>query len=783
MYFRILKKDLKRKKTMNCILLVFILLAAMFISSSANNILATIGGTDHFMDVAGVPDMVAITIDQENAPDIGDILDTCSEIDRYETQRITFLTAENLRQNGAYLEEMSGSCLFQPYTDLEMRFFDQKNQPISHVEQGTVWLTVGAMKNLKLQKGDRLEIVFGDISRELTVAGSFKDASCIGARLLVNPADYDCFSAASAQFRGTIYHIYTGDAAAVTEALNQAPSSIMFMGDKAKMSTGFIMDMIVAGILMVVSICLILIAFVVLRFTISFTLAEEYRQIGVMKAIGLSNWRIRWLYIIKYLLIAVLGAAAGFGLSIPFGNMMLQSVSETMILGSDGGFWINGICALAVVVVTAAFSYGCTRKVKTLTPMDAIRSGTTGERFRKKSLLRLEKAPGRPAIFMAVNDVLSSPRRYLSVILVFALCLLLVLILVNSVNTLKSDSLISAFGMTRSHLYLADSETLTPVLGENGREYAYSALKKVEEKLEQHGMPCKCSTEVQFSLILTHGDKTHKTTVYQGIGTSADQYDYQKGSAPQNSNEIAITQTVAQTLGVDIGDTVTVRLMEGDRDFLVTALFQSMMNMGDSARFHQDAEVDFRQVSGVYTYQIQFTDDPDYREILSRKERVLALYEEGKAWTAGEYVEAQAGVADTIDGVKTLVLMVSLVIIVLITVLMEHSFITRERSEIAIMKALGFRNGTIVLWHTLRFGAVAVIAAALALILQLPLTEIAVGPVFSMMGADFGIEYEIVPMQIFVLYPAMVLAVTVISAFLTAQYTRTVQTSECSNTD
>lgn len=783
MYLRILKKDLKRKLTMNIILFLFILLAAMFIAASVNNILAVAGGTDHFMDLADVPDMVAISIVQEGVPDITNILDPLSQIDSCEIQPIAFLTSENLRVTDRDTSVIAGSCLFQPYIDLQMQFFDRNDQPIIGVEPGTVWITVSVMKNLELQPGDKLQIIYGDVERELTVAGSMKDASCIGGRFLVNPVDYDYFAAIPEAIQGKIYHIYTGDTVAVTEALNQAPNGIMFMGDKAKMATGFIMDMIVAGILMIVSICLILIAFVVLRFTISFTLTEEFKQIGVMKAIGISNFRIRGLYIIKYLLIATVGAAAGFAFSIPFGNMMLQSVSETMVLSAGGSSWINALCALVVVGVIMGFSWGCTGKVKRLTPMDAIRSGTTGERFQKKSLLRVSKTPGRPSLFLAANDVFSNPRRYLSVILIFALCLLLVLILVNSVNTLKSDGLVTAFGMIRNHIYLTDSKSLTPILSENGKTYALSALEEVETVLAENGMPCICTTEVQFSLILTHGDKTHKTTAYQGIGTTADQYDYYQGTAPQNSNEIAITRIVAQSLGVSIGDTVTVRLAEGDRDFIVTALFQSMMNMGDSARFHEDTQVDFRQVSGVYNYQIQFTDDPDDQEILSRKERILALYEDGKAWTAGEYVEMQVGVADTINGVKTLVLTVALIIIALVTVLTEHSFITRERSEIAVLKALGFRNSSIVAWHTLRFGIVAMLAAVLALALQLPLTELSVGPIFSMMGADFGIQYEIVPMQVFVLYPAVVLAATMVSAWLTAQYTRTIQTSECSNID
>ncbi len=39
MFWRILKKDLKRKRAMNVILLVFIILASMFMSSGVSNII------------------------------------------------------------------------------------------------------------------------------------------------------------------------------------------------------------------------------------------------------------------------------------------------------------------------------------------------------------------------------------------------------------------------------------------------------------------------------------------------------------------------------------------------------------------------------------------------------------------------------------------------------------------------------------------------------------------------------------------------------------------------
>ena len=40
MFWSILKKDLKRKKTMNVVLLLFVVLCSMFASASVNNIIA-----------------------------------------------------------------------------------------------------------------------------------------------------------------------------------------------------------------------------------------------------------------------------------------------------------------------------------------------------------------------------------------------------------------------------------------------------------------------------------------------------------------------------------------------------------------------------------------------------------------------------------------------------------------------------------------------------------------------------------------------------------------------
>ena len=73
MLFRILKKDLKRKKTMNIILFLFIVLATMFVSSGINNVVTVMNGTDYYLDKAGVGDYIIITTNDGNTRSLNDI--------------------------------------------------------------------------------------------------------------------------------------------------------------------------------------------------------------------------------------------------------------------------------------------------------------------------------------------------------------------------------------------------------------------------------------------------------------------------------------------------------------------------------------------------------------------------------------------------------------------------------------------------------------------------------------------------------------------------------------
>ncbi len=785
MYLRILKKDLKRKKTMNIILLLFILLASMFVASSVNNILTISGGLDYYFEKAGIPDYFVAVIDKAQGADVSKVLDELDMVESYGVEEILYLTAENTIHEGEEIKTKN-SPILTAFEDCELNLFDENNQVITGLLPGQILVSMGCMKQHDIKTGDTITVAFGTVTKELVVAGGFKDALFGGemmgnTRYMISEADLeDYFAEEEAGFnRGRLYYIQTEDTEALKRALAELDSGVFLNVPQSDIRMSYVMNLVIAGVLLVISILLILISFVVLRFTIGFTLSEEFREIGVMKAIGLGNTKIRGLYMTKYFMLAVAGAAAGFVASIPFGAMLIGSVSETMVLGAEGGLWINAACSLFVVLIIVWFCFGCTAKVKKFTPVDAIRSGATGERFQKKGVLRLHKSGNRPAFFLALNDVLGSPKRYGTVILTFTLCLSMLQILVTTVHTLKSGSLISAFGISESDVYYSNDARQMSFLVENGRELVMQELADMEEFLAEQGMPAKCCNEVMLTKTLVHGDNVCKVSVYQGLGTTADRYTYFEGTAPQNEKELALTPQTAENLGATIGDTVIIRHSSGEREYMVTALFQSMNNLGEGVRLHEDTEVDFKKTSGFFAFQIDFLGNPSEEEIEERIRLLKDLYDSEQVYSAGEYVERMVGVAETLDSVRVLMQIVIAVIIVLITVLLERSFLAKERGEIAILKAIGFRNRTIRQWHTIRFGITGVIAAVLSMLLY-PLTVLLIGPVFDMMGADFGITYEIVPLEVFVLYPLFVLAVTTVSAAMTTVHVKKIMASEAS---
>lgn len=783
MYFSILKKDLKRKKTMNIILLIFVTLAATFIASSANNMVTVSSALDNYFDKANVPDYWFAST---NAPDIERFKELASENGYdYIISRLVQINPADITSDGEKIEYTNTMILS---TLGGIKIFDKNNVEITHVNDGEIYLTSDLFHSEEnnFRVGGKIRISQNGAEKEFTIKGYTKDAlfgsPMMGmTRFIISENDLKLFDSDQAAVCHAV-EVNTKDADYLQKFNRLGLNTIMAV-DKPMIKMIYIMDLLIAALLLVVSVCLILISMVILRFIINFTVAEEYREIGVMKAIGIKNVAIRGLYIVKYLALSVMGTAIGLCLSFPFGKTMISGISDKIIISGEDNFFINIAAAVLAGAAVVLFSYFCTRRIRKISPLDAIRSGETGERFGKKSLLRLSGLHIPTVLFMSLNDILSGMKNYVSMIIIFILGTLLVIIPVNTINTLRSDNLITAFNMAKSDHIISMELLFNP--NENNAAKIERQFSQVREMFAENGIETEIFQEIMFRSTLRMGDRLTNSITFQGKGeVTADMYVYLYGTPPQNVHEVALTYLTAGQIGADIGDEVEIKMGDKWETFTVTAITHSMNNMGEGIRFHQDTELDYSYAAGSFGIQVNYTDNPDASAMEERKRLIKELYPDSKVFTPGEYIGYMIGgaVTEQLESMKTLILSIILGINALVAVLMVKSFVTKEKGDIALMKAIGFGNASLTIWQTLRIGIVLTVSVLIGASLSSPLSTLIITPIFRMMGA-YSIEYDIRGIEVYIVYPLIVLAVTSLAAFISAQGLRKISSAEISNNE
>lgn len=121
MYLNILKKDLKRKKAMNVILLVFIILASMFVSSSVNNIISVTSALDNYFEMANAPDYLVAIMNKSNSADIDSIMNAALSVESYNKEKVIIMSPDQILFEDESIGISGGTNMLQ--SDMAMHYF------------------------------------------------------------------------------------------------------------------------------------------------------------------------------------------------------------------------------------------------------------------------------------------------------------------------------------------------------------------------------------------------------------------------------------------------------------------------------------------------------------------------------------------------------------------------------------------------------------------------------------------------------------------------------------
>lgn len=776
MFFRILKKDLFKKISMNFIMLLFILLASMFMGSSVNNFVVSTNAVNHFFEVANTADVVAVIAGTDEVFSQADaFLEQCDKISSYDKD-ITIMGVDKK------LYDENGDNLYYGNSDMSVYLtknpqkhsliFDKNDKAIV-VKDGEIAVPNIFADNTGSQIGDQLTLRIDDYEKQYTISAITKDAgfgTTLGSttRIVMSDHDYDEISYRF-PIKVAFYHVVTEDIAVATQVIGENISELKSIISINILKLCYIFDVMLAIIMLTISICLLLVAFMILRFTIVFTLEDDIKEIGVMKALGLRNRSIRILYLSKYFVISLIGSAIGCLCSIPFGYLLNTSLRNNIIVASTGNLvWINFLCGIFVIAIVALFCYGCTSKLNRFSTVDAIRCGSKGESYSSKSKIKLEKRKKMSVPFtMALNDIFSGFRRYIVITTTYFICLLLMIIPLIAVDTMKDpDRTLSLIGMHKGcvYVYLPDKELVL----QGNRQVINDYLHTMETRLSDAGINATVSTSAFLSSKIEYpdGNGFYGLLGVMPINDPKSSYIPTAGSLPQNKNEFAMNENAFKELGGKIGDSYTIMIGDQSYKLLLTGTYNNMNNLGKSFYILDELEVDFGQISALSVSTVFFNDSLSGDQFQSAYEEIKNIFSDTTVYNESEIAEDFMGSYITMfRNMKTIATIIVTIIVFLVSLLMTKSFISRSVGEIALLKSMGFTNQNIQKRYIYRIILCLITATTLMYITIVPLANVVMFLAYSMIGTASTVA-TINPLSVFLIHPLIVLAVIFVAGYL-----------------
>lgn len=786
MSFQILKKDMVKRKAINFILFLFIILATIFLASSVNNILVVAKSLDYFMEVANVPDINVIVNSDQEKTEIDHWLKKQKEqqlINNYDYNRLITVANKSIQINKGKKEiETRGASTYIGKMDVSYnKVFNQEGKEF-RLNGGEIAISTSFAKSNQLAIGDEIEFKVGEEQNNFKVKEIIKDAAfgndMVGMiRFMISHEDYNRLEEKASTMG--LYYIDTENITTFQKELNKEafPSVInVITQDTYKMVYTF--DLIMAALLILIGICLIIIAMLVLRFTLIFTIEEQYQEIGILKAIGLRDHKIKKIYLIKYFAIVMVGAVIGLALSFPISNVMITSMSENILMeNGNANYGANILCALFIVMIVLLFCYFCTRKLNKISAMTTIRGGETGERFHRRKGIRLAKCKlMKVPFYLGTNDIFSHLKRFAVLMITFAMSFILITIPLNTVNTMRSDEMKKKFSLDpESPLYVQNIEQ------ENEEKYTKveqlkEGIRVLKEKMMAKGYEVQVTASAIYFINYAGVESSEKQNLMtiQLMGDKIHFLEYTQGKEPLLENEIAFSEIIMKENGWNIGDYIKAKINGEERLFLITGTYSDYTQLGKSARLNPAIRCDKEIMFDYWKVIVSIDSSMGIKALVNHFNQEFPTYK----WMSGQQVIDQnvGGIQETLSSLILPMTVMLTLVIMLITILMEKLFIVRERREIAMLKSIGCTNQNIRHFHIIRMTLIAVCSMILAIPLSLLSNIFLLQPIFAIMGANVSIQVQ--PLEVYLLYPSILLIGIILATTFAARDIKKIHTRE-----
>jgi putative ABC transport system permease protein len=755
MYLRILRNDILKSKAITLTTVLFVAAAALLVAlaailvvnlTGAIETLMTQGKTPHFMQMhAGELDAARLATFAEGNEDVADF--QVVEFLNLDGGQFIFpdgSLASSVQDNGLVVQGEKFDYLLDLDGNLITASDGEIYVPIAYWQDGTA------------RVGDTVTIA----GRPFTIAGPLRDSQmqpmlASSKRFLVSHNDFEALRQFGSveyliQFRlhdldglGAFGTAYT---AAGLEANGPAITYPLFRMMNA------ISDGLMIALILLVSALVIVIAFLCIRFTLLAKIEEDYREIGVMKAIGLRVADIKKIYLTQYIAIAAAGSLLGYGLSFVFRDALLANIrlymgeSDNAVLSPLLGILSVGLVFLAI----SAYVNGVLGRFRAISPAEAVRFGVSQEKAGGSGHFRLSANKWLDTnFFLGIKDVLARKSLYATMLTVLSLATFIIIVPQNLHNTISSNSFITYLGIGQGDLFIGIQQT----------DAMPEKAAKITETLKADDSVTKfvALTTQTFRVRLADDSEEH---IKVELGDhSVFPLTYIQGRAPAAENEIALSALNASEMEKKVGDVITL-LMDGrETSLTVCGIYSDVTNGGKTAKatFSAGAEdimwitITAKFTNAAYAAEKsgEYADRFAFAKVADIDEYFRQVFG-GTVRAIGKATYAAAGVALTLA--------------VLITLLFMRMLVAKDRYAIAVMKAFGFTNADIKAQYAARSVFVLLIGVLLGTLLANTLGESLAGAVIGSLGAA-SFKFIVNPLFAYLLSPLLMAGAVLAATF------------------
>lgn len=474
-------------------------------------------------------------------------------------------------------------------------------------------------------------------------------------------------------------------------------------------NTAKLVNTLVISIGIIAAIFMLIVTIVIIRFFIRSTIMSEYSAIGTYKSVGFNTKEIISFYLKCYLFVGSISVIVGSLIGIPssklIGSKALENLGEYSISST------TLLISVLVMIVTFLLLYInvklSLRRIKKITPVDALRIGTTSSKAKiKKSLIK----HAHSSLSVAINELFKNKSRSLLMILVITVSFYISMVFLNicySIETIdvKASSWVACptahgFITNNSGNRVIDNKVINYVKNNKYvKTYTYGTLElPIDIECDDKDVNLKYASKMCFNTY----DKEHYNI------------NYSEGRPPKSKNEIALSNAILDNSKYKVGDYIELKVDGSYDTFLITAAFdlvgdQSGLQMMNS--YFKGKEEIYK--TGIAVCLKDKNDFDNFKKDLENK------FENYKFKDVNDYI------GDVRKSIQSILIPVTIIIIVIFLVFTLLNIINLiimnnkdNRKNNGILKAYGFTNSYILRKEIAKISILSILGLSLATLLN-----------------------------------------------------------------